>query len=438
MIPVQGMQGRSAFVLGMGRSGLVAARALVAGGANVLCWDDGEAGRVLAEAAGLTCANPLRGGLEGVDVVITSPGIPHLYPEPHPAIAEALRLGIPLDNDIGLFFCSFATQDWNGFDQPPKVVAVTGSNGKSTTSALIHHLLDVAGKRSQLAGNIGRGVLDLDPAEDGDVIVLELSSYQTELARSLTPDIAVFTNLSPDHLDRHAGYGGYFAAKRRLFSEGSPDHAVIGVDEPEGQYLAAQYSDHVNDDRVIRVISGQKPKGNGWQVTARKGFLAESRKGRQAASIDLRDIQGLPGAHNHQNACAAYAVLRALNVAPRIIEEGLRSFTGLPHRSQLMREIGWICGGLQKEGGLSGLLSTLDNVRKAYVIGRDAEAFAMQLKVDREVCTTMKEAVAAAYAQSSPGDVILLAPAAASFDQYDNFEARGEDFMAQVVGLVET
>jgi UDP-N-acetylmuramoylalanine--D-glutamate ligase len=172
----------------------------------------------------------------------------------------------------------------------------------------------------------------------------------------------------------------------------------------------------------------------------------------------------LPGAHNHQNACAAYAVLRALNVAPRVIEEGLRSFTGLPHRSQLVREIGgvrfindskatnvdaaakalgafenirWICGGLQKEGGLSGLSSSLDNVRKAYVIGREAEAFAMRLEVDREVCTTMHAAVTAAYAQSAPGDVVLLAPAAASFDQYDSFEARGEDFMAQVAGLVE-
>ena len=141
MIPVQGMQGRSAFVLGMGRSGLIAAQALVAGGAHVLCWDDGEAGLARADEAGLTCANPLRGGLEGVDVMIISPGIPHLYPAPHPAVAEALRLGVPLDNDIGLFFRSFATEDWNSFDLAPKVVAVTGSNGKSTTSALIHHLL---------------------------------------------------------------------------------------------------------------------------------------------------------------------------------------------------------------------------------------------------------------------------------------------------------
>ncbi|MDG0984302.1 MAG: Mur ligase family protein, partial [Planktomarina sp.] len=165
MIAVQGMHGRRVFVLGMGRSGLIAAQALVAGGADVLCWDDGEAGRQRAEAAGLSCMDPLRGGLEGIDMLITSPGIAHLYPKPHPAIALAMQLGIPLDNDIGLFFRSFATQSWTGFDMAPKVIAVTGSNGKSTTSALIHHLLEVAGRRSQLAGNIGRGVLDLDPAE---------------------------------------------------------------------------------------------------------------------------------------------------------------------------------------------------------------------------------------------------------------------------------
>ena len=459
MIAVQGMHGRRVFVLGMGRSGLVAAQALVAGGADVLCWDDGETGRQRAEEAGLSCSDPLRGGLEGVDMLITSPGIAHLYPKPHPAIALAMQLGIPLDNDIGLFFRSFATQSWTGFDLAPKVIAVTGSNGKSTTSALIHHLLEVAGRRSQLAGNIGRGVLDLDPAEDGDVIVLELSSYQLELARSLTPDIAVFTNLSPDHLDRHAGYGGYFAAKRRLFSEGCPDVAVIGVDEPEGQYLATQFSDQTHDDRVIRVVSGKKPKGNNWQVTARKGFLAESRKGRQIASIDLRNIPGLPGVHNHQNASAAYAVMRALNVAPRVIEEGLRSFAGLPHRSQMISEISgvrfvndskatnvdaalkalnafdnirWICGGLQKEGGVEKLNAASSGVIKAYVIGREAAQFAMQLTAESQVCTTMAEAVAAAMADAQDGEVVLLAPATASFDQYDSFESRGDDFIAEV------
>src|SRR5690606_30672061 len=206
-------------------------------------------------------------------------------------------LGVPVDNDIGLFFRSYATSDFGEFDRIPKVIAVTGSNGKSTTTALIYHILREAGRPSQMGGNIGTGVLSLQPASDGEVVVLELSSYQTDLARALTPDVAVFTNLSPDHLDRHGGTGGYFAAKRRLFAEGGPDRAVIGVDEPEGRYLANQLSVGPGDDRVIRVSVERKLSGPGWLVFARKGFLTEWRKGRQIASIDLREVKGIPGAH---------------------------------------------------------------------------------------------------------------------------------------------
>ncbi|MEO0830195.1 MAG: UDP-N-acetylmuramoyl-L-alanine--D-glutamate ligase, partial [Pseudomonadota bacterium] len=354
---------------------------------------------------------------------------------------------------------SFATPDWNSFDTAPRVIAVTGSNGKSTTSALIHHIMETAQRPSQLAGNIGRGVLDIDPPHDGEVIVLELSSYQTDLARNLTPDVAVFTNLTADHLDRHAGMGGYFAAKRRLFAEGGPDRAVVGVDEPEGRYLAGQLSEGAADDRVIRVSAETKLGGPGWNVFVRKGFLSETRKGRQVASIDLREISGLPGAHNHQNACAAYAAVRSLGIAPKVIEAGFRSFAGLPHRSQTIAEAGgvrfvndskatnvdsaakalaafqnvrWICGGLQKDGGLEGLRAAARSVRRAYVIGREAAQFAMQLEVDAQVCGTMEAAVTAAMADAEPGDVVLLAPAAASFDQYDSFERRGEDFVAEV------
>jgi len=172
--------------------------------------------------------------------------------------------------------------------------------------------------------------------------VLELSSYQTDLARSLTPDVAVWTNLSPDHLDRHAGLGGYFAAKRRLFAEGGPDRAVIGVDEPEGRYLANQLAEGVGDDRVLRVSSGTKLAGDGWNVFARKGFLSEMRKGRQVGSIDLREMRGLPGAHNHQNACAAYAACRTLGLGPKGIEAAMRSYPGLPHRSQHVLEAGGV------------------------------------------------------------------------------------------------
>jgi UDP-N-acetylmuramoylalanine--D-glutamate ligase len=315
MIPVLGVEGQTLAVLGLGRTGLSAARALQAGGADVICWDDSASGRAAADYEDLEIVDLAKIDWTGIASLITSPGIPALYPAPHPVISAAMAAGVPVDNDIGLFFQSFATPEWDGMARAPRVVAVTGSNGKSTTSALIHHVLQNAGRSSQLAGNIGRGVLDLDPPVDGGVVVLELSSYQIELARALTPDIAVFTNLSPDHLDRHGGMGGYFAAKRRLFSEGGPDRAIIGVDEGEGRYLANQLSQGPTDDRIIR-ISNAKLSGPGWNVFAKKGFLAETRKGRQAGSIDLRQIPGLPGAHNHQNACAAYAVCRSLGLAP--------------------------------------------------------------------------------------------------------------------------
>ncbi|MCL6285379.1 UDP-N-acetylmuramoyl-L-alanine--D-glutamate ligase [Ruegeria sp. 2012CJ41-6] len=461
MIPVKSYVGKQVAVLGLGRSGLVAARALREGGATPICWDDNPAAREAAESEGFTCRDLLKqGAFEEVAVLIVSPGIPHLFPKPNPVIVAAQEAGVPVDNDIGLFFQSFATQDWDRFDTMPRVVAVTGSNGKSTTAALIHHILTEGGRDSQLAGNIGRGVLDIEPGGDGSVVVLELSSYQTDLARALTPDVAVFTNLSPDHLDRHGGMGGYFAAKRRLFAEGGPDRAVIGIDEPEGAYLAGQLAEGPRDDRVIRVSVARKLSGPGWQVFAKKGFLSEYRKGRQAGSVDLRRIRGLPGVHNHQNACSAYAACRALGLAPREIESAMQSFPGLPHRSQIIAEadgityvndskatnvdsaakallafgnIRWICGGLEKEGGLDALSGALGAVSKAYVIGREAAGFAMQLDVDSEVCTTMAAAVERAMVEAQEGDTVLLAPAAASFDQYDNFEQRGEDFTAEVL-----
>lgn len=460
MIPVKGYEGAKLAVLGLGRSGLATARAVRAGGAEALCWDDNPAAREAAEAEGFTCRDLHKAGaFDDVAALITSPGIPHLYPKPNPVIRAALEAGVPVDNDIGLFFRSFADSDWQMHDQPPRVVAVTGSNGKSTTVALLHHILQEAGRESQLAGNIGRGVLDIDPPGEGGVVVLELSSYQTELARALTPDVAVFTNLSPDHLDRHGGMGGYFAAKRRLFAEGGPDRAVIGIDEDEGLFLAGQLSEGASDDRVIRISAARKLTGPGWQVFARKGFLSEYRKGRQAASIDLREMTGLPGAHNHQNACAAYAAARTLGLAPRVIGDAMATFPGLPHRSQTIAEaagvryvndskatnldsavkalsafknIRWICGGLEKDGGLEALKGQTGNVQKAYVIGREAAGFALQLDVEAEVCTTMAAAVERAMADAQAGDTVLLAPAAASFDQYDNFEQRGEDFVAEV------
>lgn len=459
MIPVRGYSGHKVLVLGLGRSGLPSARALRAGGAEVLVWDDGEAARAAAEAEGFAAVNPARGGaLEGVKAMIVSPGIPHLYPAPHPGVAAAWDAGVVVDNDIGLFFRSFATPDWDEFDKAPRVVCVTGSNGKSTTTALIAHVMDLAGREVQVGGNFGRGALDLEPACDGMIVVLELSSYQIDLARALQPDIAVFMNLSPDHLDRHGGMGGYFASKRRLFDQGGPERSVIGVDENEGRFLANVMREEAGSgEPVIQISSGRKLSGPGWNVFARKGFLAEWRGGRQVASVDLRGMATLPGAHNHQNACAAYAVARGLGLGPKQIEAALASYPGLAHRSQLIAtradgvrvindskatnvdaaekalrsfdRIRWIAGGRPKEGGIAALKPLFDRVAKAYLIGEAAEDFAATLgETPAEIAGTMDRAVERALAEAEPGDVVLLAPACASFDQYSSFETRGRHF----------
>ena len=462
MIPLHEMKNKTALILGLGRSGLAVARAMQAGGARALCWDDFPAAQDKAAADGFTLYDAAQKGLDGIDVVVLSPGIAHHYPEPHPVVALAYRRGVPVDNDIGLFFRALSAP-WGASLKPPTVIAVTGSNGKSTTAALIHHAARTAGLKSQLGGNIGRGVLDLDATQQTDVIVLELSSFQIELARHLAPDIAVFTNFSTDHLERHGGMGGYFAAKKRLLCEGRAERAIIGVDQLEGQYIANSLAHSPQDECVIRISVAQKGQDlPGWSVSACKGFLSEYRKGQQVAAVDLRDFDALTGAHNHQNACAAYAVLRSLQVAPQKIERGFATFKSLPHRTQRVRRQGgvsyvndskatnvdsaaqslsafdnilWICGGLQKEGGLEGLKDNLSKVKKAYVIGKKSDDFAAQLDMPYQICGTMQKAVQAAYKDAVAGDTVLLAPAAASLDQYESFEARGDHFIRLVTAL---
>jgi UDP-N-acetylmuramoylalanine--D-glutamate ligase len=462
MIPVHAYEGRRVAVLGLGRSGTPAVMALRAGGAEVIAWDDNQASCDRAAAQGIRLLDLSKPeSLAGVDCMIVSPGIPHLYPRPHPAVDLAMRLGIRLDNDVGLFFLACEEMAQDDFEQPPQVVCVTGSNGKSTTCALIAHILEVAGRPVQLGGNFGRGVLDLEPFEDRMVIVLELSSYQLELARSLRPDIGVFLNISADHLDRHGGIGGYFAAKRRLFTAGVPQRSVIGTDEAEGRFLANTLRDGIlGDSGLVSVSTADKPRDDGWSITARRGFLAEWRNGRQVASIDLRKIGSLPGPHNHQNACAAYAVARSLGLGPKLIEQGLSTYPGLRHRCQTIAEwngvrivndskatnadaaarslgsydrIRWIAGGRPKEGGIESIRPLFDRIAKAYLIGEAASEFAATLgSVPHEVSATMDAAVRNAMAEAQSGETILLAPACASFDQFADFEARGDAFEALV------
>ena len=462
MIVVRAHAGQRVGVLGMGRSGLAAAAALEAGGATPVCWDDGEKGRAAAEATGFTVEDLTTAKAQaGLAALIVSPGIAHLYPSPHPAVRAAWQAGVPLDNDIGLFFQGL--WDWTpGADDDegePSVVAITGSNGKSTTSALIHHILREAGRPAQLGGNIGTGVLALEEPRAREVIVLELSSYQTELARTLAPDVAVFMNLSDDHLDRHGGRGGYFAAKARLFQ--NTPKSVVGVDEDEGAMLANALRGRA--DALVPISAERALKNEAWSVSLKKSFLVEMREGRQVASVDLREAPALPGRHNGQNACAAFAACRLLGLGPRQIEPGLRSFPGLAHRLQTVAEVGgvrfvndskatnadaaekallvfdnirWIAGGRAKEGGIAPLLPLLERVAKTYLIGEAAPAFARALgDAPHEVSGTLEAAVAAAARDAQPGDTVLLAPACASFDQFPDFEARGEAFAAAVERL---
>jgi UDP-N-acetylmuramoylalanine--D-glutamate ligase len=458
MIPIHAYAGQRVGVLGLSRSGLATARALKAGGAEPVCWDDDEAKREAAAGEGFGIADLTR-EREAASIVrlVVSPGVPHLYPQPHKAVAQAQAAGVPVDNDVGLFFAAQLSAEPEGFDDDGpshKVIAVTGSNGKSTTTALIHHVLKAAGRPIQMGGNIGRGVLDLDPPAQGEIVVVELSSYQIELARTLAPDIAVFLNLSPDHLDRHGGIGGYFAAKRRLFEAGAPERSVIGVDEAEGRYLAGRV------DRAISVSVKSRLRGDGWSVFMNKGHLTEWRGGKQMAAIDLRAALALQGAHNHQNACAAYAACRAVGLGPRQIEGGLLDFPGLAHRMERVGEAGgvvfvndskatnadaaekallsyenirWIAGGQAKEGGIEPLRPLFGKVAKAYLIGEAEADFAATLGDTPHVrCGKLADAVAAARTDARPGEVILLSPACASFDQFPSFEARGDAFRALV------
>jgi UDP-N-acetylmuramoylalanine--D-glutamate ligase len=455
VIPVRGFEGRRVGVLGLGRSGLAAARALAAGEAVPVCWDDGEAARDKAAAEGFAVEDLTRERpWADMAALIVSPGVPHLWPAAHPAVIRAQEAGALIDNDVGLFFRAIGMSEAD-----VRVVCVTGSNGKSTTTALIGHILAAAGRPAQVGGNIGRGALDLDPPADGETVVLELSSYQIELARSLAADVAVFLNLSPDHLERHGGEGGYFAAKRRLFELGAPRRAVIGVDDPFGRFLAATCREQPGTgEPVTEIAVTRRLRGQGWSVFMNKAFLTEWRKGAQIAAFDMRQAPALLGAHNHQNACAAWAAARALGLGPRAIEPALLSFAGLPHRMQKVAEKGgvafvndskatnadaaekalkayqrvrWIAGGVPKAGGIEPLRPLFGRVAKAYLIGQAAEAFAATLgETPHALCGDLATAVRMAAAEAEPGETVLLSPACASFDQFRDYEHRGDTFAA--------
>ncbi|MDB5449483.1 MAG: murD [Phenylobacterium sp.] len=461
MIPVRGFEGKTVAVFGLARTGLAAARALMAGGAQVALWDEKPASRAAAQAAGFTLTDLSKAEWTDFAALMLSPGVPLTHPAPHWTVERAREAGVEILGDIELFA---RTVNAAPEHKRPKIVAVTGTNGKSTTTALIGHICAQAGRDTRIGGNIGVGVLGLEDMHGGAVYVLELSSYQLDLTSSLKPDVAILLNVSPDHLDRHGGMEGYVAAKRRiLLNQGKGDTAVIGVDDPWGQRICTEIT--AANRRTIVPISASKAMGRG--VYALDGLLYDATGERAVEIADLKRARSLPGRHNWQNAAAAYATAKGLGIPPEEAAEHLMSFPGLAHRMETVAQIGrvrfvndskatntdaarqamssypkfhWIAGGQPKTGGIDALADLFRRVEKAYLIGEAAPAFAETLKgrAPAAQCGTIDAAVAQAFADAQASGqeaIILLSPACASFDQFADFEDRGEAFRAAVQRL---
>jgi UDP-N-acetylmuramoylalanine--D-glutamate ligase len=433
--------GRKVGVLGMARSGLAAARALAAAGADVVAFDD----RPEAVAA-----SPFRAGdeadIQGLALLVSSPGVPLTHPMPHPLILTARAAGVPIRGDVDLFAEELG---------PRPIVGITGTNGKSTTAALVHHLLVSAEVDAVLGANIGRPVFELDPGPPQRVFVMELSSFQLDLCDTLRCRVAVWLNLTPDHLDRHGDLAGYVAAKERIFRDQRPgDTAVLGVDDVPSRELARRLA--ARGRATITVTVAGEP---GAAVAVREGRLIDN----GSEVFDLGALENLRGRHNWQNIAAAYATARSLGLTPAQAVIGLPTFRGLPHRMEQVARAGsivwindskatnpdsaekslssfanvfWIAGGKPKPGGFKSLRPALRNVRAGYLIGTAAdeiEADLGDLAPMHRVGTldaAVRAASAAARAEGSGEIAVLLAPACASFDQFANFEARGDIFRA--------
>lgn len=451
MIPLTHCANHRLAVFGLGLTGVATARALVAGGALVVAWDDSEAARDKAAAEGATIAPPDHWDWAGLDALVLSPGVPLTHPKPHASVERARVAGVEIIGDTELF-----CRERRHLGRPGKVVAITGTNGKSTTSALTAHLLSAAGRDVALGGNIGKAVLDLPPLAAERYYVIEYSSFQIDLTPGLDADVSVLLNVQPDHLDRHGTLANYAAIKARIFARlGSQQSGVIGRDSEMTRRLAENWP----FSAARRTVSTAEPVRDG--VYVRDGLLFEAKGGVVDAPVSLRGIASLRGAHNWENAAAAYAAARALGLSREEIIEGLRRFPGLAHRMEEVGRLGhvafindskatnadaaaralacfdpifWIVGGQPKEGGLVGLEPYYSRVAKAYLIGEAQDDFARTLegKVAYECCGTLARAVEAAshdaLRSSARAPTVLLSPACASYDQYPNFTVRGEAF----------
>jgi UDP-N-acetylmuramoylalanine--D-glutamate ligase len=449
MIPITTFAGKTVAVFGLGKSGMLSAQALMAGGAEVVVWDDSGKSVTEAKAAGLNAQDLRELDWSRLAALVLAPGVPLTHPKPHWSVELARKAGVEVIGDIELF-CR--EREKSGRECP--LVAITGTNGKSTTTALTAHLIGNAGRDAQMGGNIGVPVLELAPFPKGRVYVLEVSSYQIDLAPSLKPSVGILLNVTEDHLDRHGTLESYAAIKERLAAQA--DTAVIGVDN---EWTRAAAERIARGGKKVERVSVLGPLRDGYYAEGSRIMRATGAKAQTMA--DLVGIGSLRGAHNAQNAACAIAACLALGLDLAAIQKGLASFPGLAHRMQPIgrkgnvlfvndskatnadsaakalasfSDIFWIAGGKPKTGGITGLAEFFPRIRKAYLIGEAAKDFAATLegKVPYDIVGTLDRAVplaardAAASGAKEP--VVLLSPACASFDQYPNFEVRGRAF----------
>jgi UDP-N-acetylmuramoylalanine--D-glutamate ligase len=461
MIAVRCFNDRKVALFGLGGSGLSTARALVAGGADVAAWDDNAGARERAGAVGIPIVDLAAADWGVYAALVLAPGVPLTHPKPHWTVERAKAAGIEIIGDIELF-----CRERAALAPEARFIAITGANGKSTTTALLAHILREAGRDVEMGGNIGVPILELGPPSEESIHVIECSSFQIDLAPSLSPSIGALLNITPDHLDRHGTLENYAAIKERLVAQA--DVALIGVDDEMCRAIAARLRASVQGGRQ-RVVSISALPSSASDIAVDDHRIIERGPEGITSSLDLRDAPALRGIHNGQNAAFAFAAARILGLSLEKIAHSLASFTGLAHRMEQVGRLGrvlfvndskatnadatekallsfqdifWIAGGKAKEGGIEPLRALFPKIAKAYLIGAASDEFARTLQgsVAFERCETLDVATAAAAhdarASAAAEPVVLLSPACASYDQFANFEARGDRFRALVTDLI--
>jgi UDP-N-acetylmuramoylalanine--D-glutamate ligase len=455
MITVTSFANKSIGVFGLGRSGLSAVRALEAGGSDVWAWDDIKEKRESAEMEGIKLTNLYQSDLSKIDILVLSPGIPDQYPEPHSLTIRAREADCEIICDIDLL----ARENTKA-----RFIGISGTNGKSTTTSLIGHIFNQASYQAEIGGNFGIPALDLLPLDERGTYVLEISSYQLERIPTVKLDIAILLNISADHLERHGGMGGYIAAKKILFERINGDGVtIIGMEDTHCRGICMELMIGRGAKNIVPVSALARMPGG---VYVDSGMLIDDIRNTQETIMDLRSLSTLPGRHNWQNAAAAYAAAITVGIEPDIIIEALKTFGGLAHRQEVVRNIGeisfindskatnsdaaakaldcydnihWILGGEFKEENLGSLHDVLKKVAHAYLIGRDSERLEILLSPFIPVtrCGDLETAIHEAYrkANSTNSNTVLLSPACASFDQFKNFEERGDIFRSFVNSL---